>query len=382
MKRGISFLVIFLLLIAVGAFAVLVNTTFTGNVIEESTDSVETTVYFYAGNMLASKTENQDYDFYLQDHLGSNKKVTRGESIDQANTFYAFGETKTAGANDNDYKYTGKELDEETDLYYYGARYYSPELGRFVSADAVQGKFDDPASMNRFAYTKNNPLKYIDPSGNKIEASIANRIVEALNKVLGEKVFKKEALLSENIVMENKDYEGDENQMKIFNMVKDLIESEKTLIIKEVEGDYELGEEGYFYDSFSGVGLLSLSFSDERLDLGEVGEGFSTYLSDSEGAIVHELAHAHGTMVIDSPGEDYAVEMENVYNEIAGHLKREYYDSKTYIEKDSSGKEYLIMEGITPDFWDAIGKEDFRSRGKFTPNSRERILIVKDLPPG
>ncbi|MBU0893843.1 MAG: hypothetical protein KKF48_03405, partial [Nanoarchaeota archaeon] len=48
----------------------------------------------------------------------------------------------------------------------YGARYYKSELGRFMQADVVRGGIADPLSLNRYVYVKNNPLKYIDPSGN------------------------------------------------------------------------------------------------------------------------------------------------------------------------------------------------------------------------
>lgn len=75
------------------------------------------------------------------------------------------------GDYENNYKYTGKELDVETDLYYYGARYYDAEIGRFpprrtgVSVDPWFGDLNDPQSLNKYAYVRNNPLKYVDPSG-------------------------------------------------------------------------------------------------------------------------------------------------------------------------------------------------------------------------
>ena len=50
---------------------------------------------------------------------------------------------------------------------FYGARYYSPLLGRFVSADSIVPNPSNPQSLNRFSYTRNNPLKYIDPNGHK-----------------------------------------------------------------------------------------------------------------------------------------------------------------------------------------------------------------------
>ncbi len=135
-----------------------------------SNKPITKTTYIYAGNLVASKKNNEsETTYYVQDHLGSNRKVVDGQIEEQSTDFYAFGETKeTTGDSENDYLYTGKELD-ETGLYYYGARYYNPELGRFTQPDSLTGSLADPLSMNRYSYVQNNPLKYVDPTGNKRE---------------------------------------------------------------------------------------------------------------------------------------------------------------------------------------------------------------------
>ncbi|MBU7017299.1 MAG: RHS repeat-associated core domain-containing protein [Theionarchaea archaeon] len=74
-----------------------------------------------------------------------------------------FGEVSTQEGTEN-YMFTGKELD-ETGLYYYGSRYYDPDLGRFITRDSLMGHVSTPQSLNRFAYCQNNPLKYVDPWG-------------------------------------------------------------------------------------------------------------------------------------------------------------------------------------------------------------------------
>jgi hypothetical protein len=51
-------------------------------------------------------------------------------------------------------------------LYYFGARYYDPETGRFITRDTVFGDLTDPQSQNRYVYCRNNPQKYTDPDGN------------------------------------------------------------------------------------------------------------------------------------------------------------------------------------------------------------------------
>ncbi|MBN1796817.1 MAG: RHS repeat-associated core domain-containing protein [Sedimentisphaerales bacterium] len=63
-------------------------------------------------------------------------------------------------------RYTGQQLDEETGLYYYGTRYYDPEIARFIQADSVVQDELSSQALNRYTYCVNNPLKYVDPSDN------------------------------------------------------------------------------------------------------------------------------------------------------------------------------------------------------------------------
>lgn len=60
------------------------------------------------------------------------------------------------------YRYTGKERDEETGLYYHGARYYIPWLGRWSACDPMEAKY---AGMSPYNYAMNNPVMMNDPSG-------------------------------------------------------------------------------------------------------------------------------------------------------------------------------------------------------------------------
>jgi RHS repeat-associated protein len=80
-------------------------------------------------------------------------------------------------------RYTGQTLDEETGLYYYGARYYDPELARFIQADSTVPDPEFSQAYNRYAYCYNNPLKFSDPTGQEpltIVALIAMAVKAAL----------------------------------------------------------------------------------------------------------------------------------------------------------------------------------------------------------
>ncbi len=82
---------------------------------------------------------------------------------------YPFGETRfTTGTMQTDKLFTGQR-DTGLGIYYFNARFYSPKLGRFLSADTIAPSYTDPQDLNRFSYVLNNPLRYIDPTGHNWE---------------------------------------------------------------------------------------------------------------------------------------------------------------------------------------------------------------------
>ena len=114
-----------------------------------------------------------EFYYYHQDHLGGSSVITDedGEIVAEYE-YYPYGEGfSETGELENFYKFTDQEEDSETGLYYYGARYYDPEVASFYSQDpAVYDErlfemLSDPQMLNSYAYVRNNPVKYVDPSG-------------------------------------------------------------------------------------------------------------------------------------------------------------------------------------------------------------------------
>lgn len=102
--------------------------------------------------------------FTHTNHQGSVIALTdEGGGVVSQDRYFPFGEEKASQGDKkvSERKYTSQIKDQETDLYYYNARYYDPALSTFMSADNVGG------NLNRYAYVSGNPVNSIDPSGNK-----------------------------------------------------------------------------------------------------------------------------------------------------------------------------------------------------------------------
>ncbi len=116
--------------------------------------------------LLISFSSAYELEFYHSDHLGSPVLVTdESGAVQWSSDYDVFGEAVNE-EGDGDLGYNQKEKD-DTGLLYYGARYYNAELGRFITADTVKGSAGSLQSQNLYVYVQNNPMKYIDPTGNQ-----------------------------------------------------------------------------------------------------------------------------------------------------------------------------------------------------------------------
>lgn len=188
-----------------------------GNRIEKTTNGV-TTKYLYDGanifyeyngsNVITNRyTHNISIDdvlgvetggklyAYHKDTLGSIRTITdSSQKTVNSYSYDSFGTTTQTGTLVQPYGYTGRELDKETGLYYYRARYYDTAEGRFIQRDpiAILGNIYNSnekvtfsqyvdAVKNPYLYTDNNPINWIDPTGltplsDKIDDFIINKL--------------------------------------------------------------------------------------------------------------------------------------------------------------------------------------------------------------
>lgn len=115
---------------------------------------------------IAMKRSGSDY-FYHSDALGSVHGLSNaGQVLDKTYDYFAFGGIKgQTGSLGNTITYTGRELDEQTNLHHYRTRYYSADVGRLQSKDSFAGWKNYPETINKFSYVENNPINLIDPNG-------------------------------------------------------------------------------------------------------------------------------------------------------------------------------------------------------------------------
>src|SRR5690348_8334070 len=151
-----------------------------------------------SGSEVASYTRTQNIDeplamdrsgtidFYEQDGLGSITSLSNAAgALAQTYTYDSFGNTtNSSGSLTNFFRYTGREFDTETGLYYYRARYYDPVNGRFLSQDPE----NFTAGPNFYAYAFNSPTLLIDPMGYAgvppgLSAPIQNGLIQQLKNI-------------------------------------------------------------------------------------------------------------------------------------------------------------------------------------------------------
>ncbi|WP_437608249.1 RHS repeat-associated core domain-containing protein [Sorangium sp. So ce834] len=149
-------------------------------------NGVTATKHIFAGETrIASKIDADWFQeppvlYYHPDHLGSTQYVTdQDQQLSQHVEYLPSGElwtdqTDSRFQNRQPYLFNGKELDLSTGLYHYGARSYEPRLGVWLSPDPIldqymrgapNGGVYSPIHLGLYTYTRNNPLRFVDPTG-------------------------------------------------------------------------------------------------------------------------------------------------------------------------------------------------------------------------
>ena len=116
---------------------------------------------------IPNDTTKEETFFYHSDHLGSTSYITDDHAnITQYDAYLPYGELlvdEHSSSEELPYKFNGKQFDDETGLYYYGARYMNPVTSLWYGVDPLAEKY---VATGGYVYTLDNPVRLIDPNGN------------------------------------------------------------------------------------------------------------------------------------------------------------------------------------------------------------------------
>jgi RHS repeat-associated protein len=150
---------------------------------------------FFDGERVARKDfPGNTVAYYFSDHLKTASVITNASgTITSESDYYPWGgELQFINNDSNDYKFTGKKRDAETGLDYFGARYYSNGLGRWISADwsampvpVPYADLHDPQSLNLYGFVGGNPASRVDVDGHEDDQkSIWQKVGDVVRDIL------------------------------------------------------------------------------------------------------------------------------------------------------------------------------------------------------
>ena len=144
--------------------------------------------YYYLGSQRVAMQVDDGGEskvYYIHtDHLGSTSAMSNESGtlvIGSVTRYLPYGGYRTApSANLTDHGFTGHKHNSYIKLVDMKARWYSPQLGRFISPDSIVPDPSNPQSLNRYAYALGNPLKYVDPTGHFVKLPSLVDIVDTV----------------------------------------------------------------------------------------------------------------------------------------------------------------------------------------------------------
>ena len=148
------------------------------------------TKYVYGRGLIGEETSGA-FKTYHFDCRGSTIAITDASgNITDTFAYDTYGKlTSRTGTSKVIFRYNGRDgvVTDDNGLIYLRARYYSPEMKRFINADIVAGEISNAITLNRFAYANGNPVSFVDPFGLSAErgVSIANNTFSFFNKAYG-----------------------------------------------------------------------------------------------------------------------------------------------------------------------------------------------------
>ena len=199
---------------------------------------------------VANDTTREETFFYHSDHLGSTSYITdRDANITQFDAYLPYGELlvdEHSSSEDMPYKFNGKELDEETGLYYYGARYMDPRISMWLGVDLLMEKYPNTTG---YCYTMDNPIRLIDPDGKEVRPFGQEELAIILCTLSKEDA--QYVALDENGYINKELIDSHESTSPNFVYLKEMVNSELVYNIVLTDQDVEYTKNDGSTGSFS-----------------------------------------------------------------------------------------------------------------------------------
>jgi RHS repeat-associated protein len=238
-----------------------------GNTLAEGDGSGNLTAeYIYFGGKRVARIDlpANSVHYYLSDHLNSTSIVVSAAGVPEEESDYSpFGTEVVVTSGPNKYKFTGKERDTETGLDLMGARYYGSALGRLVTPDPLmiqKQKLIDPQQWNMYQYARNNPQRFIDPTGMLlfVNGSGSDSYLRLLEEASGLTLRRDPKTGQVTIVKEPK------KLSKIGSAIKGLIEDKRFSVKMTALQNKDAGRDLVLIGKFYGNGKHSIDMDDVR----------------------------------------------------------------------------------------------------------------------
>ena len=200
---------------------------------------------------IPNDTKKEETFFCHSDYLGSTSYITDNEAnITQYDAYLPYGELlvdEHSSSEDLSYKFNGKQFDNETGLYYYGARYLNPVTNIWYGVDVLAEKY---LNIGSYVYCAGNPVKLIDTDGREIFLPGSKKAQEEYVKMLYASTGNNYAIENDKLIYKGTDidFKGNRSQTLI-NVIQSGIDAKETYTLSLVGNKKD--DKGVFIDSYS-----------------------------------------------------------------------------------------------------------------------------------
>ncbi|WPO78020.1 RHS repeat-associated core domain-containing protein [Flavobacterium sp. KACC 22761] len=307
----------------------------------------------------SAKNDNAELQqfYYHPDHLGSSSYITNldGEVVQHVE-YVPFGEVFLEEKNvkwNTPYLFTSKELDRETGLYYFGARYQDPKLGIFISVDPLAEKYPN---ISPYCYVANNPIVLKDPQGKDIVYFDVNGNEITSKRIVSTTIF--ETYIAKN------DRQTSFSKVPMPNVIKERIQTgEDTTGAAYQENDYIIAARTGLFNQTKNAGLLQL-YTEKGLPI-PISE--SLKIPDLDPTLVKAMAIQESHNGIRGIGDIMTVNNKgdyDAYKAAYGLTKNEYVDTNRSLYL---GIRFLATKGFRDgiDYDTKTGNKTYNFKGWF-----------------